>query len=71
MSTTKDILIFARNCGTSTFTKKEIANKLAKHYYHDADRACGEALTKLVRAKVLKRVKNGLYAIDNKSPLFD
>lgn len=58
----RKIVEFARQ-NNNQITKKQ-ACELIK-YYHNTQKHVGDVLTRMVRANMLKRIKNGLYELSS------
>lgn len=60
----KQILDFALK-NENRITKKQAVELIGSYYYHNASKYVGEVLSRMVSSKLLKRIKNGLFEINN------
>jgi len=60
----KQILAFAIK-NENRITKKQAVELIGNTYYHNASKHVGDVLSRMVNSKLLKRIKNGLFEINN------
>ena len=48
-------------------TKKQIKEITGISYYHNTDKHLGDVLSRMVKSKILKRVKKGVYSLYSSS----
>jgi len=58
----KQILDFALK-NNNQITKKQAIELIGHYYFLNAQKYVGEVLSRMVKSKLLKRVKNGLFEI--------
>lgn len=59
----RTILDFALK-NESKITKIQAVDLIGSCYYHNAQKHVGDVLSRMVKSKLLKRVKNGLFEIN-------
>lgn len=60
------ILALARENG-GQFTAAQACERFAGNYYCNGEKHVGDAVRRMVNAGFLRRVKNGVYAIENQA----
>lgn len=60
----KQILDFALK-NENRITKKQAVELLERYYFLNAQKHVGDVLSRMVNSKLLKRIKNGLFEINN------